>query len=223
MWTHPITQTHIKTLKEWGCFLVDPVEKKLACGDVGIGALAKIEDIKSVVDDKLENIFPLKRYNGLPIGKHPGAFLATRKHAPHTGVDLYTSDREPVFAMHDGEIISIEDFTGKFDKSTWWEDTRCILIRHWFGVVCYGEIDNSVGGGWVRKGQHIGFVKRVLKKGKERPDIPGHSLSMLHVELYPEGQERASRTYELDKDILKDPTPFLVDAVGFNGKLLLGE
>lgn len=224
MWEHPVTEEQIFKLISWGIKIVYPVSKKLACGDEGMGALADIYDIKAGVDKCYENEFPLKSYNGIPISGHPGAFLTQRKHAPHTGVDLYTSDTEPVYAMNSGRVVSVEDFTGKFDGSTWWEDTRCVLIEHWFGVVCYGEIQERSllrKGTLVRKGEKIGNVKRVLKEGKERPDIVGHSTSMLHIELYQKGQEKASTTYAKDKDILRDPTPYLLQAAGANPKLLI--
>lgn len=40
MWRHPITTTQLDTLRRWGVRVIDPVVKKLACGDVGIGAMA---------------------------------------------------------------------------------------------------------------------------------------------------------------------------------------
>lgn len=223
MWEHPITEKHIDQLIEWNVKIVYPQEKELACGTSGMGALADIETIKGMVEHSLDNTFPLFSCNGIPVGdKHPGAFLYPRKHAPHTGVDLYTTDNQPVYAMNDGKIISIEDFTGKFDGSDWWEDTSCILIEHWFGVVCYGEI-SPIGfniGDYVRKYDKIGNVKRVLKPEKARPDILGHSTSMLHIELYPHGQKKASTTYSKDKDILRDPTPFLLACKSENIKVL---
>lgn len=214
MWNHPITLKHIEQLQEWNVKIVNPIEKKLACGDYGVGALANIPDIETYVRMNLDNDFPLINYNGIPVGKeHPGSFLYPRKHGLHTGVDLYTRDGEPVFAMNDGKVISVEHFTGTLDKSTWWEDTYCILIQHWFGVVCYGELTPDVlVGTVVKRGEKIGNIKRVLKLGKERPDIAGHSCSMLHIELYPNGQKKASNTYAKDKDILRDPTPYLLGA-----------
>ena len=61
----------------------------------------------------------------------------------------------------------------------------------------------------VEKGQKLGEVKRVLKEGKERPDIMGHSTGMLHMELYPHGQLKASSGFE---SFLQDPTPFLLES-----------
>jgi phosphopantothenoylcysteine decarboxylase len=45
MWTNPLTQKQLVELmmRQWS--VVQPVEKELACGDTGIGAMARIEDI----------------------------------------------------------------------------------------------------------------------------------------------------------------------------------
>lgn len=45
MWNHPITLEHIKKIESWGVTVVPPTSKKLYCGDIGIGAMAKVEDI----------------------------------------------------------------------------------------------------------------------------------------------------------------------------------
>ena len=45
MWNHPITQEHISKIKSWGILVVEPVEKTLFCGDVGMGAMADITNI----------------------------------------------------------------------------------------------------------------------------------------------------------------------------------
>lgn len=49
MWEHPTTLQHLATLQEWGVTVVDPVEKTLACADVGVGALAPAETIRAAV------------------------------------------------------------------------------------------------------------------------------------------------------------------------------
>lgn len=55
MWEHPITDTHITQLQNWGYRLVPCVSKTLICGDTGLGAMAEvttiIEYIKSVLND----------------------------------------------------------------------------------------------------------------------------------------------------------------------------
>jgi len=45
MWTHPITEEHVKKLRSWGISVLEPVEKTLYCGDTGIGAMTNIENI----------------------------------------------------------------------------------------------------------------------------------------------------------------------------------
>lgn len=45
MWEHPATAAHLKALTDRGCQIVPPVCKKLACGDMGRGAMAPVEDI----------------------------------------------------------------------------------------------------------------------------------------------------------------------------------
>jgi phosphopantothenoylcysteine decarboxylase len=46
MWNHPVTKTHLRVLTERDAMkIVQPVEKKLACGDVGVGAMAPTEEI----------------------------------------------------------------------------------------------------------------------------------------------------------------------------------
>ena len=49
MWNHPITSIQLKELFGRGVYMCEPVEKKLYCGDTGVGAMADIKDIVSVV------------------------------------------------------------------------------------------------------------------------------------------------------------------------------
>ncbi|KAI8319987.1 flavoprotein [Martensiomyces pterosporus] len=53
MWEHPITEKQVDTLRELGFKVVDPIKKTLACGDVGMGAMAEPESIAKVVVDEL--------------------------------------------------------------------------------------------------------------------------------------------------------------------------
>jgi phosphopantothenoylcysteine decarboxylase len=40
MWTHPVTIQQLSIVKSWGFVtVVTPISKKLACGDIGIGAM----------------------------------------------------------------------------------------------------------------------------------------------------------------------------------------
>jgi phosphopantothenoylcysteine decarboxylase len=46
MWSHPLTKDHLTQLaKFYNLSIVFPVSKRLACGDIGVGALAEIKDI----------------------------------------------------------------------------------------------------------------------------------------------------------------------------------
>ncbi|GAB65240.1 phosphopantothenoylcysteine decarboxylase [Plasmodium cynomolgi strain B] len=45
MYDHPITREQLKRITSWGVKVVEPVEKLLACGDYGIGALPPVEDV----------------------------------------------------------------------------------------------------------------------------------------------------------------------------------
>lgn len=55
MWQHPACAEHIATLKRWyddKLTLVEPIEKRLACGDTGIGAMARIENVIEAVRNR---------------------------------------------------------------------------------------------------------------------------------------------------------------------------
>lgn len=63
MWRHPVTKEHIKKLEEdWGVSggsdgwieVLKPVEKILACGDVGDGAMKEWKEIVSLIEARLE-------------------------------------------------------------------------------------------------------------------------------------------------------------------------
>lgn len=51
MWFNYPTPAQISEMKMRGCHIVDPVEKDLACGEKGMGAMAPILDIVEVVRD----------------------------------------------------------------------------------------------------------------------------------------------------------------------------
>ena len=52
MWNSPFTGKHLAVLSEFpNVHVIDPVEKTLACGDVGIGAMASPETIALAVDE----------------------------------------------------------------------------------------------------------------------------------------------------------------------------
>jgi phosphopantothenoylcysteine decarboxylase len=49
MWTSPFTERHLKELDGLGIRLIEPISKKLACGDVGTGAMAEPLNIVETV------------------------------------------------------------------------------------------------------------------------------------------------------------------------------
>lgn len=60
MWKHPVTENQIKVLEEeWGVAnggwfeVLRPVEKQLACGDTGSGAMRNWEEIVGIVEERL--------------------------------------------------------------------------------------------------------------------------------------------------------------------------
>jgi phosphopantothenoylcysteine decarboxylase len=55
MWTHPSTYTSLHILRSWGWSVVEPVSKKLACNDIGIGALASNKEIQTAIYNRLRN------------------------------------------------------------------------------------------------------------------------------------------------------------------------
>ncbi|KAI0822065.1 flavoprotein [Trametes gibbosa] len=58
MYEHPLTEQHLRIVKEViGYTIVGPIGKKLACGDIGLGAMLEWRDIVQIVVDK----FSLKK------------------------------------------------------------------------------------------------------------------------------------------------------------------
>jgi hypothetical protein len=236
MWDVDITEDQLETLrlrfnpdqKRWNrnqAFdVVYPVEKELACGDKGMGALAPISDIAERVKDSMRWLFPLvedrEPYShrlGIPMGNHPGAFAYHRHKAHHTGVDLYTDEDAPVYAVEGGVVVGIQGFTGAKVGMEWWNDTDAVLVEGRSGVVNYGEIKPRGSlkiGSKVQRGDLIGWVTPVVKAGKERPDVPGHSRSMLHIELYPHGhKEWTAWPLGQEEHAQIDPTDTLLEAI----------
>lgn len=53
MWESPFTEQHLDRLKQLGVTVTEPVAKKLACGDIGAGAMAAPETIVAEVQAAL--------------------------------------------------------------------------------------------------------------------------------------------------------------------------
>ena len=153
---------------------------------------------------------PLHPMPEIPTDDHPGAFGAVRTHDIHTGVDLYCSEGDLVYAMEPGLVVGVCDFTGVAAGSPWWNDTQAILIEGADGVTLYGEVDALVSpGDLVYAGQLIAFVKRVLVKDKGRP------MDMLHLERYEPGYRGTGEIWHLGApkpDSLVNPTKYILDS-----------
>lgn len=149
----------------------------------------------------------------IPIKEHVGAFGAKRKMHIHEGVDLYCLEGEPVYAIEDGNVVLIENFTGPKAGSDWWNDTNAVHIEGKCGVFVYGEIievDSIKVGKEIKEGDLIGYVKTVLKKDKGRP------MSMLHLELYQHGSRMSVTWHPWQKEkpnFLQDPTSILISII----------
>ena len=61
MYQHPATQDNIKTLKSRDCKFIEPATGVLACGDIGPGRLAQIDDIIIAIENIL---MPVHDYAG---------------------------------------------------------------------------------------------------------------------------------------------------------------
>jgi phosphopantothenoylcysteine decarboxylase len=53
MWESPFTAQHLASIQQLGVTVIDPVSKKLACGDIGQGAMAAPETIAAACEAAL--------------------------------------------------------------------------------------------------------------------------------------------------------------------------
>jgi len=56
MYNHPVTQQSLGVLQTWRCTVLEPVEKLLACGDRGKGALCAVDNIVKEVTSALSRL-----------------------------------------------------------------------------------------------------------------------------------------------------------------------
>ncbi len=134
-----------------------------------------------------------------------GVFGARRRYDVHTGVDLYTPEGEPVYAIEAGFVHRVLPFTGPRAGHTWWLDTDAVVVQGASGFALYGEITPCViEGTFVLPGALLGHVKRVLRNDKGLP------TTMLHFELYSRFTESVGWELDADKpEGLEDPTELL--------------
>lgn len=55
MWNHKITREHLERLVSFGFHITQPIDKRLMCGDVGMGAMASIQEIMQDMELILNN------------------------------------------------------------------------------------------------------------------------------------------------------------------------
>lgn len=63
MWNHPITSKQIAALKEWGYEEIPPINKKLMCGDTGVGAMAEVDTIVQKIKSIAEKLYESRQQN----------------------------------------------------------------------------------------------------------------------------------------------------------------
>jgi len=64
MWEHPSTAQHLRTLESWGYRILPPASKRLACGDVGRGALPPVAEVLAAARRAAEGFEGRKGQNG---------------------------------------------------------------------------------------------------------------------------------------------------------------
>lgn len=64
MYENPIVQDNINKLKKYGYMFTNPASGRLACGDIGVGKLADVDDI---IDDICISLNDKKDYKGLTV------------------------------------------------------------------------------------------------------------------------------------------------------------
>lgn len=198
-----------------------PTVKKLACGDIGLGAYPHLDDIVNIVGGhrwKVPKtfhspyIFNFERESLDPMVDHPGWFGSKRKYDIHTGIDLYCKPDTDVYAFEDGEVVDIDWFTGTKADCPWWFDSKFMAIAGKSGTIIYGEIvPMDLKGCKVKAGQKIGRTVRIVKK-PPKSYIIGHRMDMLHIELIQTGEAKWGGDWTHDEDrpkFLKDPTIYL--------------
>lgn len=161
----------------------------------------------------------ITKFRGIPINSHPGAFGCARKYNFHEGVDLYGSPGDIVYSISGGEVISNLPFTGPSEGHPWWLPTNAVLVRNFIddGYFVYGELASSLTPGTiVNSGDQIGTLLPVLPPEKYRQDIPGHSVTMLHLERWNSCYDISTgwsswNSRESRPKYLQDPTPILIN------------
>lgn len=153
-----------------------------------------------------------------------GGFWEFRGDRHHAGIDLYAAPDCDVFAIENGVVVEVTQFTSP-DILHYWNVTYSILLRSESGLLFrYAELGEALvtPGENVKSGQLIGHVGLVLNPDEIGPQDPGYIQelksaglpSMLHFEMHqsqPDLTEYLGGNYfsQLPPAQLMDPTPFL--------------
>lgn len=201
-------------------FYIPSINKKLACGDVGFGAMEEPEKIVEHIQKDQRWILS-SNFKTQKDENHPSRFAYKRKNYFHTGVDFYCGrsySSKEVYAVESGRVVGSGMFTGPELGHDHWLETHYLMIEGASGVINYGEIQKPWHfpvGRLVARGYCIGHVAPVLKK--TRNDIEGHSDHMLHLELYKKGTTKPVdwKLEDPQPENLLDPTPFILNSSSF--------
>lgn len=138
--------------------------------------------------------YPLPKKYQFSNDQDSGTFLENRKDRVHCGVDLYAPRNTPVYAVDDGIIQSISEFTTPKQNDYWNKTFEIILYDELKYYYRYAELDSVLvnKNERVSAGQRIGLVGQVLNPNQPHHDQPEYikrlikkdRVSMLHFEMY---------------------------------------
>jgi len=106
MWLNPLTTEHLEKLSSMGFRCISPVAKKLACGDVGVGALAPVSTVASRVIASLSAPRQLALAECWATGKAPATSASGLAPTKTTSADL-----EPKFSSLVTSSATVSDVT----------------------------------------------------------------------------------------------------------------
>lgn len=128
MYEHPLTKLQLAKLDSFGYVCIDPVEKRLACGDVGIGGMSSVETITKNIIDFLTNTHPINQkgdeFSGLVknnLGLCNGLTSRSAKHNDdRTPTDIicsnHSSPSKKNLSPNIDLIVNISELSMKFNS-----------------------------------------------------------------------------------------------------------
>ncbi|MBS3778170.1 MAG: M23 family metallopeptidase [Candidatus Thermoplasmatota archaeon] len=138
--------------------------------------------------------YPLPKPFRFSKNQESGLFLKERTDRIHCGIDVYAPLKTPVFAVNNGLIRKIAEFTSPQQTEYWNTTYEIILESETNYFFRYAELDRVLvnENDMVIAGDRIGLVGQVLNPDKIRKKHPKYiqklaikdKLSMLHFEMY---------------------------------------